>query len=114
MQLILFFLEAGQRQLLARAETGFDDGIDDDFHHLRTVCGHGYRDPQRLSNRMMLADQDIQDPAVDQVVFTIVGQHADEFLGLTVAIDAPLALLVAGCLLRPAGGEALHRAIEQP
>ena len=44
----------------------------------------------------MLAQQDVEDDAVDPVVAAVVGEHAHRVASLAVAVDAALALLVAG------------------
>ena len=44
----------------------------------------------------MLADQYVEHEAVDLVVDTVIGHDADDRGGLAVAVDAALALFVAG------------------
>ena len=44
----------------------------------------------------MPANQDVENQSVDLVVHAVIGHHADDFRGLSVAVDPPLALLVPG------------------
>jgi hypothetical protein len=44
----------------------------------------------------VFADQDVEDHAVDLVVYPVVGEDADRVFGLAVALDTALALFVAG------------------
>ena len=44
----------------------------------------------------MLPDQDVEHDAVDLVVHAVIGDHPDHLARLSVAVDAPFALLVTG------------------
>ena len=57
---------------------------------------HGDGDAEVALDALVLADQDIEDHAVDRVVRAVVGDDADLGLLLPEAVDAPFALLVAG------------------
>ena len=58
--------------------------------------GHGHGDAGGLADGLVLAQQDVEDDAVDLVVRAVEGDRADDVLGLAEPVDAALALLVAG------------------
>ena len=64
--------------------------------HLVGVGGDRHRNAERAADRLVLADQDVEHESVDLVVDAVIGDHPDDLRGLAVAVDPPLALLVAG------------------
>ena len=60
------------------------------------VHGHGDVDAELVTDASVLAEEHLEDEAIDGVVFAIIGQGADGLAALAIAVDAALALLVAG------------------
>ena len=52
---------------------------------------------QRVADRLVPPQQDVQDDSIDAVVSAEVGEHPHRVAPLPVAVDAALALLVAAC-----------------
>ena len=68
--------------------------LHDRRQHVLRVRRHRDRDPERLADLLVLAQQHVEDQAVHRVVGAVVGDDADLRLRLAEAVDAPLALLV--------------------
>ena len=66
------------------------------LHDLAGVAGQRHRDAERGADRLVLAQEHVEDNAVDLVVQAIVGHRAHGGPGLPKAVHASLALLVAG------------------
>ena len=73
-----------------------DEPLHDRLEHGVRVHGTGTEIPRESRNRPVLPEEDVEDDPVDAVVAPEVGQDADGLARLVVAVDAPLALLVAG------------------
>ena len=61
-----------------------------------TAGGDGNRNSKGLANLVMLANQDIQDHAVDLVIGAVVGDDLDFRFGLTKPVDPSITLFMTG------------------
>src|SRR5262245_43080124 len=64
------------------------------LHYPFGVCRHGYGDSECRPDLLVLAQEHIENSAVDAVVGSVVGDNANDLTFLTIPIDAALPLLV--------------------
>src|SRR5262249_40935169 len=83
-----------QGELLVAATE--DEALHDRLEYRVRVDRHGHGDPERVTDRPVLAQEHVEDDAVDPVVSAEVGEDSDRARALPEAVDAPLALLVTG------------------
>ena len=83
-----------QRELLVAAAQ--DEPLEDRFDDRVRVDRDGDGDPERVADRPVLAQENVEDDPVDAVVAAEVGEHPHRVALLPVAVDAALALLVPG------------------
>ena len=72
-------------------EQPLDDGLSDSVG----VAGDGDRITKGVSDGAVLAEQHIENKAVDAVVAAVVGEHPNLGLRLTEAVDSPFTLFMA-------------------
>ena len=91
----LFQADALERELLAgrvAQQQPFEDRLD----HVVAAVGDGDGDAEGLADLLVLAEQHVQDDAVDAVVRAVQRDGADDVGALAEPVDAAFALLVAG------------------
>ena len=66
----------------------------DRFHHCFGIGRNRDGDTKRGFDLLVLAEKYVQDDAIDLVVHSVIGEHANSWVGLTKTIYTPLTLFV--------------------